>query len=182
MDAAGHQITEQLKSHSDSSAPFFTVQSSGWWNHHFGRCKLVWMRFNCSLYICFNLSLLLNPSPFSFLLSVTEEMTNEAMAMEDPGYRNQDSWCTRFFLRPNPSIARYIYTFIFLITSLLAWTIRDYGHKVLSELQSIHAFFFFFISLSLCSVFSAFSCYVSCRVEGMPWRSLLLGCRRRSSY
>ncbi|KAG0486411.1 hypothetical protein HPP92_008506 [Vanilla planifolia] len=69
-------------------------------------------------------------------------MANEAVAMEDPCYResqryenfDQESCCTRLCLRPNPSVARYVYALIFLVTSLLAWTIRDYGHAVLSEL------------------------------------------------
>ncbi|KAH0457510.1 hypothetical protein IEQ34_012825 [Dendrobium chrysotoxum] len=74
----------------------------------------------------------------TFSTIVTYEMRKNGMVMEeDPGYREKDSWFTRLFLRPNPSIARYIYAFIFLITSLLAWTIRDYGHAVLSELRRL---------------------------------------------
>ncbi|URE46641.1 Serine incorporator (Serinc) [Musa troglodytarum] len=47
-----------------------------------------------------------------------------------------DSCCARYCLGPNPSIARFIYALIFLVTCLLAWTIRDYGRNALSELQS----------------------------------------------
>ncbi|XP_020703825.1 probable serine incorporator isoform X1 [Dendrobium catenatum] len=75
--------------------------------------------------------------PETFSIVVTDELRKIGMVMEDPGYREKDSWFTRLFLRPNPSIARYIYAFIFLITSLLAWTIRDYGHAVLSELRRL---------------------------------------------
>ncbi|KAK8962241.1 hypothetical protein KSP40_PGU010419 [Platanthera guangdongensis] len=58
--------------------------------------------------------------------------------MEDPGYREEEhSSCGRLFLRSNPSIARYIYSLIFLVTSLLAWTIRDYGRTFLSELRRL---------------------------------------------
>ncbi|URE46637.1 Serine incorporator (Serinc) [Musa troglodytarum] len=46
-----------------------------------------------------------------------------------------DSCCARYCLGPNPSIARFIYALIFLVTCLLAWTIRDYGRNALSELQ-----------------------------------------------
>ncbi|CAL9102009.1 unnamed protein product [Musa textilis] len=48
-----------------------------------------------------------------------------------------DSCCARYCLGPNPSIARFIYALIFLVTCLLAWTIRDYGRNALSELQRL---------------------------------------------
>ncbi|XP_020577999.1 probable serine incorporator isoform X2 [Phalaenopsis equestris] len=64
-------------------------------------------------------------------------MTNISIAIEDLGYSKKNSWFTRLFLCPNPYIARYIYAFIFFITSLLAWTVRDYGHTVLSELHRL---------------------------------------------
>ncbi|XP_042516563.1 probable serine incorporator [Macadamia integrifolia] len=35
--------------------------------------------------------------------------------------------------------ARYIYGFVFLLTNLMAWLIRDYGHQALSELHYIKA-------------------------------------------
>ncbi|RWV88435.1 hypothetical protein BHE74_00044578, partial [Ensete ventricosum] len=47
-----------------------------------------------------------------------------------------DSCCARYCLGPNPSMARFIYALIFLVTCLLAWTIRDYGRNALSELES----------------------------------------------
>ncbi|KAJ4818632.1 Serinc-domain containing serine and sphingolipid biosynthesis protein [Rhynchospora pubera] len=49
----------------------------------------------------------------------------------------EDSWCAHFFLGPNPFMARYVYALIFLVTNLLAWTIRDYGRSALSELQRL---------------------------------------------
>ncbi|URE18612.1 hypothetical protein MUK42_11205, partial [Musa troglodytarum] len=73
-------------------------------------------------------------------------MTNTAME-EDP-HSNvsssreryaefmKDSCCARYFLGPNPSIARFVYALIFLVTCLLAWTVRDYGRNALSELES----------------------------------------------
>ncbi|URE18614.1 hypothetical protein MUK42_11205, partial [Musa troglodytarum] len=72
-------------------------------------------------------------------------MTNTAME-EDP-HSNvsssreryaefmKDSCCARYFLGPNPSIARFVYALIFLVTCLLAWTVRDYGRNALSELE-----------------------------------------------
>ncbi|KAG8053168.1 hypothetical protein GUJ93_ZPchr0001g32339 [Zizania palustris] len=38
---------------------------------------------------------------------------------------------------PNPMMARYVYALIFLVTNLLAWTLRDFGHSVLGELQRL---------------------------------------------
>ncbi|KAJ8480219.1 hypothetical protein OPV22_023946 [Ensete ventricosum] len=48
-----------------------------------------------------------------------------------------DSCCARYCLGPNPSMARFIYALIFLVTCLLAWTIRDYGRNALSELERL---------------------------------------------
>ncbi|CAL9061211.1 unnamed protein product [Musa banksii] len=74
-------------------------------------------------------------------------MTNTAME-EDP-HSNvsssrdryaefmKDSCCARYFLGPNPSIARFAYALIFLVTCLLAWTVRDYGRNALSELERL---------------------------------------------
>uniref|UniRef100_A0A6V7QRI8 Serine incorporator n=1 Tax=Ananas comosus var. bracteatus TaxID=296719 RepID=A0A6V7QRI8_ANACO len=70
-------------------------------------------------------------------------MTNESMMEHQVSSREryaqfmEDSCCTHFCLGPNPSMARYVYTLIFLVTNLLAWTIRDYGHSALSELQRL---------------------------------------------
>ncbi|CAL9123421.1 unnamed protein product [Musa acuminata var. zebrina] len=49
----------------------------------------------------------------------------------------EDSCCARNCLGPKPSIARFIYAIIFLVTCLLAWTIRDYGRNALSELERL---------------------------------------------
>jgi serine incorporator 1/3 len=43
--------------------------------------------------------------------------------------------CAGLFLGPNPMVARYMYALIFLVTNLLAWTLRDYGDSALAELQ-----------------------------------------------
>ncbi|RRT75321.1 hypothetical protein BHE74_00019677 [Ensete ventricosum] len=48
----------------------------------------------------------------------------------------KDSCCARYFLGPNPSIARFVYALIFLVTCLIAWTVRDYGRNALTELES----------------------------------------------
>jgi serine incorporator 1/3 len=51
-------------------------------------------------------------------------------------------WCAHFFLGPTPFMACYVYTIVFFVTNLLAWTIRDYGRSALSELQSKHVSFY----------------------------------------
>ncbi|KAL5226529.1 hypothetical protein ABZP36_014794 [Zizania latifolia] len=38
---------------------------------------------------------------------------------------------------PNSMMARYVYALIFLVTNLLAWTLRDFGHSVLGDLQRL---------------------------------------------
>ncbi|KAG8053179.1 hypothetical protein GUJ93_ZPchr0001g32470 [Zizania palustris] len=46
--------------------------------------------------------------------------------------------CAQFCVGPpNPMMARYVYALIFLVTNLLAWTLRDFGHSVLGELQRL---------------------------------------------
>nr|CAB3471989.1 unnamed protein product [Digitaria exilis] len=45
--------------------------------------------------------------------------------------------CVGLFTRPNPMMARYLYALIFLVTNLLAWTLRDYGNSALAELQRL---------------------------------------------
>ena len=74
-------------------------------------------------------------------------MTRAAVAddMESGGERNgrrarfTEDWCccacAGLFLGPNPMMARYLYALIFLVTNLLAWTLRDYGNSALAELQ-----------------------------------------------
>ncbi|XP_038984596.1 probable serine incorporator isoform X2 [Phoenix dactylifera] len=72
-------------------------------------------------------------------------MTNEAM--EDPGISSRErdtrfmenSCCTHFCLGPNPFIARYVYAILFLLASLLAWAIRDYGRSAISAFRRLKA-------------------------------------------
>ncbi|KAK9269043.1 hypothetical protein L1049_000811 [Liquidambar formosana] len=45
------------------------------------------------------------------------------------------SWCSQFRNAPNPLMARYVYGFMFLITNLLAWAVRDYGRSALTEME-----------------------------------------------
>ncbi|KAK6944997.1 Serine incorporator/TMS membrane protein, partial [Dillenia turbinata] len=47
----------------------------------------------------------------------------------------EGSWFYQFRCGPNPWMARYIYGFIFLITSLIAWAVRDYGRFALKEIS-----------------------------------------------
>jgi hypothetical protein len=61
----------------------------------------------------------------------------------------EESWCAQYFLGPNPFMSRYVYALIFLVTNLLAWTIRDYGRSALSELQSMHLSFLFLVISSV---------------------------------
>lgn len=48
-----------------------------------------------------------------------------------------DPCCIQLCGKPNPLAARYVYAFIFLLTNLLAWIIRDYGHRVLAGLKHL---------------------------------------------
>ncbi|KAL6848063.1 hypothetical protein ACP4OV_022191 [Aristida adscensionis] len=45
--------------------------------------------------------------------------------------------CAGLFMGPNPMMARYVYALIFLLTNLLAWSVRDYGDSFLAELQRL---------------------------------------------
>lgn len=45
--------------------------------------------------------------------------------------------CSQLCERPNPQAARYVYGFIFFLTNLLAWLIRDYGHSALAGLKHL---------------------------------------------
>nr|BAK01836.1 predicted protein [Hordeum vulgare subsp. vulgare] len=50
----------------------------------------------------------------------------------------EESCCARCVCAgPNPMMARYVYALIFLVTNLLAWTVRDYGHSALGELRRL---------------------------------------------
>lgn len=75
-------------------------------------------------------------------------MTIDAVAvMESGGLENtantdrhpdivEDSRWSKFCNGPSPSLARYAYGLIFLVTNILAWAIRDYGQTALSGLKS----------------------------------------------
>lgn len=48
-----------------------------------------------------------------------------------------DSCCSQLCDGPNPHMARNVYGFIFLLTNLLAWMVRDYGNNALAELEHL---------------------------------------------
>jgi serine incorporator 1/3 len=59
---------------------------------------------------------------------------------ERRGRRVTEDWCCAcaeglFLGPPNPMVARYLYALIFLVTNLLAWTLRDYGSSAIAGLQ-----------------------------------------------
>ncbi|TVU21514.1 hypothetical protein EJB05_31154 [Eragrostis curvula] len=59
---------------------------------------------------------------------------------EGCGGRFVEDWCcscAQLLLGPNPMLARYLYALVFLVANLLAWTLRDYGHSALFELQRL---------------------------------------------
>ncbi|XP_031125199.1 probable serine incorporator [Ipomoea triloba] len=47
----------------------------------------------------------------------------------------QGSWFNQFRSGSNPWMARYVYSFMFLLATLLAWIVRDYGSKTLSHFK-----------------------------------------------
>ncbi|KAF8389006.1 hypothetical protein HHK36_025691 [Tetracentron sinense] len=49
----------------------------------------------------------------------------------------ENSFYSQFCPHSNPWMARYVYGLIFLITNLLAWAIRDYGHGALTEMERL---------------------------------------------
>lgn len=56
--------------------------------------------------------------------------------------RVTEDWCCAcaeglFLGPPNPMVARYLYALIFLVTNLLAWTLRDYGSSAIAGLQRL---------------------------------------------
>ncbi|KAJ1282287.1 hypothetical protein BS78_03G040300 [Paspalum vaginatum] len=64
----------------------------------------------------------------------------EAGAGGERRARFVENWCCACagqFLGPNPMMARYLYALIFLVTNLLAWSVRDYGNSALAELQRL---------------------------------------------
>ncbi|XP_047327404.1 probable serine incorporator isoform X1 [Impatiens glandulifera] len=48
------------------------------------------------------------------------------------------SWCSQFRYGSNPWMARYVYGFLFLIASLMAWGIRDYGQIGLTVFKRLN--------------------------------------------
>lgn len=46
------------------------------------------------------------------------------------------SWWSQFRHGSNPWMARYVYSFMFLASNLLAWAVRDYGRSALTEMKS----------------------------------------------
>ncbi|XAR53311.1 hypothetical protein NMG60_11021829 [Bertholletia excelsa] len=47
------------------------------------------------------------------------------------------SWCSQFYRGSNPWMARYVYALVFLLATLLAWAIRDYGQSILTEMARL---------------------------------------------
>ncbi|KAG5564664.1 hypothetical protein RHGRI_000747 [Rhododendron griersonianum] len=45
------------------------------------------------------------------------------------------SWFNQFWYGSNPWMARYVYGLMFLVATLLAWAVRDYGHTALKEME-----------------------------------------------
>lgn len=52
------------------------------------------------------------------------------------------SWFNQFWYGSNPWMARYVYGLMFLVATLLAWAVRDYGHTALKEMESKICSFF----------------------------------------
>ncbi|MFQ6638377.1 hypothetical protein Gotur_016135 [Gossypium turneri] len=48
-----------------------------------------------------------------------------------------DSWFSQFRNGSNPWMARYAYALIFLVSNLLAWAVRDYGHNAFPEMEKL---------------------------------------------
>lgn len=46
------------------------------------------------------------------------------------------TWLSQFWNGSNPWMARYVYGLIFLLATLLAWAVRDYGHTAMKEMES----------------------------------------------
>ncbi|KAI8570993.1 hypothetical protein RHMOL_Rhmol01G0082200 [Rhododendron molle] len=47
------------------------------------------------------------------------------------------SWFNQFWYGSNPWMARYVYGLMFLVATLLAWAVRDYGHTALKEMERL---------------------------------------------
>ncbi|PIA42577.1 hypothetical protein AQUCO_02000192v1 [Aquilegia coerulea] len=49
----------------------------------------------------------------------------------------EHSFCSQFLNGSNPWMARYVYGLIFLVMTLFAWGIRDYGRELLKEIERL---------------------------------------------
>ncbi|KAH7849661.1 hypothetical protein Vadar_021065 [Vaccinium darrowii] len=47
------------------------------------------------------------------------------------------SWFSQFQNGSNPWMARYVYGLMFLVATLFAWAVRDYGHTALKEMERL---------------------------------------------
>ncbi|XP_022728915.1 probable serine incorporator [Durio zibethinus] len=56
---------------------------------------------------------------------------------ERHGVLKDDSWFSQFRSGSNPWMARYVYALIFLVSNLLAWTVRDYGRNAIPEMEKL---------------------------------------------
>ena len=54
----------------------------------------------------------------------------------------QGSWFNQFRYGSNPWMARYVYSFMFLVANMLAWAVRDYGSTAFTEMESKYSSFF----------------------------------------
>ncbi|KAF6167961.1 hypothetical protein GIB67_020531 [Kingdonia uniflora] len=68
-----------------------------------------------------------------------KEMENNSSGSSGSDFMEEedDPCCSQFCSGPNPWMARYVYGFIFLVTNLFAWGIRDYGHGLLREVERL---------------------------------------------
>lgn len=72
------------------------------------------------------------------LPSVKVEMEGTTKSIKDRYAKLvEGSWFSQFCHGSNPWMARYVYGLIFLVTNLLAWAVRDYGHSVLAEMRRL---------------------------------------------
>ncbi|XP_047308058.1 probable serine incorporator [Impatiens glandulifera] len=65
-----------------------------------------------------------------------EEGTSNSR-MERYSKLNKDSWFGQFRCGSNPWMARYVYGLLFLLATLLAWAVRDYGRFALIEFKKL---------------------------------------------
>lgn len=49
----------------------------------------------------------------------------------------KSSWLSQFRYGSNPWMARYVYGLLFLIATLMAWAVRDYGHIAMTEFKRL---------------------------------------------